>query len=109
MNKILLGAVVSLLWATLAWGQANVGPEDVRQAAQAGDADAQLEMGILYEFGFNMEGNTVPALAWYMLSAKQGNQKAIQRRDLLMSRMSQTEIEQAQQESTRLLQTPTTQ
>ncbi len=105
MTRILQRALLALLLAGPAWGQYSLGPQDVRAAAEAGNAEAQLEMGILYEFGFNMEGNEIPALAWYMLAAKQGNQKAVQRRDILMSRMTQPQIEQAQQESTQLLRT----
>jgi TPR repeat protein len=106
-KRILLSVFFSLLLATAAWAGDSSRPEVIRQAAESGNAEAQLEMGILYEFGFHMEGNDVPALAWYMLAAKQGNQKAIQRRDLLMTRMSQAQIEQAQQESTQLLRSPT--
>jgi TPR repeat protein len=107
MTKILQTALMALLLAgPPAWGQDSAGPQDVKAAAEAGNAEAQLEMGILYEFGFNMEGNEVPALAWYMLAAKQGNQKAVQRRDILMSRMTQPQIEQAQQQSAQLLRTP---
>ena len=86
----------------MAWAQPSV-PTDVLDAAQRGGQEAQLEMGILYEFGFFMPGHTIPALAWYMLSAEQGNQQAINRRNLLMSRMSQGEIDQAQAQSSQQL------
>jgi len=95
MKKRLLILIVSLFLTSAAWAQQSV-PMDVLEAAQRGDQEAQLEMGILYEFGFFMPGHTIPALAWYMRSAEQGNQKAIKRRDLLISRMSQGEIDQAQ-------------
>lgn len=101
MRKTLLSLVVSLVLASAVWGQER--PEDVQRAAQAGDPEAQLEMGILYEFGFFMEGNDIPALAWYMLAAKQGNQRAVKRRDLLMTRMSQPDIDQARSQSGQLL------
>jgi TPR repeat protein len=107
IRRILLSALVSLLLASSTWAMDSSGPEAIRQAAESGNADAQLEMGILYEFGFYMKGNDVPALAWYLLAAKQGNEKAIQRRDSLMSRMTQAQIEQAQQESMQLLHSPT--
>ncbi len=102
MKKSLLILIVSLFLASSAWAQPSV-PMDVLEAAQRGDQEAQLEMGILYEFGFFMPGHTIPALAWYMLSAEQGNQKAIKRRDLLISRMSQGEIDQAQSQSSQQL------
>lgn len=101
MKRTVLSLVASLIMASAAWGQDL--PEDVLRAAQSGDPEAQLEMGILYEFGFYMEGNNIPALAWYMLAAKQGNDKAVKRRDLLMSRMSQNEIDQARQQSAQLV------
>lgn len=106
MTRVLQTALLALLLMAPAWGQERGGPQDVRAAAEAGNAEAQLEMGILYEYGFNMEGNEVPALAWYLLAAKQGNQKAAQRRDILMSRMTQPQIEQAQQQSAQLLRAP---
>lgn len=106
MTRILQSALLALLLVGPAWGQDSAGPREVRAAAEAGNAEAQLQMGILYEFGFNMDGNEVPALAWYMLAAKQGNQKALQRRDVLMSRMTQPQIEQAQQQSAQLVRAP---
>ncbi len=102
MKKSLLILIVSLFLTSAAWAQQSL-PIDVLEAAQRGDQEAQLEMGILYEFGFFMPGHTIPALAWYMLSAEQGNQKAIKRRDLLISRMSQGEIDQARSQSSQLI------
>lgn len=102
MNKSLLIVIFSLFLAGAVWAQQSV-PTDVLQAAQRGDQEAQLEMGILYEFGFYMPDHTIPALAWYMLSAEQGNEKATKRRDLLMSRMSQSEIDQARSQSNQLV------
>lgn len=101
MKKSSLILIVSLFLASTASAQQSV-PADVLQAAQRGDQEAQLEMGILYEFGFFMADHTIPALAWYMLSAEQGNQKALKRRDLLMSRMSQSEVDLARSQSGQL-------
>lgn len=76
--------------------------EQVRQSAARGSAAAQLEMGILYEFGYNMPKNDVSALAWYLLSAEQGNTLAVKRRDQLRSQMKPDEIDAAQKLSTQL-------
>jgi len=35
--------------------------EQMRQTAEQGNAEAQLEMGILYEFGYHMPKNNVTA------------------------------------------------
>ena len=101
MKKRLLILIVSLFVTSAAWAQQSL-PTDVLQAAQRGDQEAQLEMGILYEYGFFMPDHTIPALAWYMLSAEQGNQKAIKRRNLLTSRMSQSEVDQARSQTSQL-------
>lgn len=70
--------------------------ERLREQAWRGDAEAQLEMGILYEFGFGMPNNKAPALAWYRLAAEQGNAKAAARRDALRAGMTPPELEEAQ-------------
>jgi hypothetical protein len=80
--------------------------EQMRQAAEQGSADAQLDMGILYEFGFNMPKNSVTALAWYLRAVEQGSALAARRRDQIMSGMSPEEIEAAQKLSLELAQTP---
>ncbi len=76
--------------------------EKMRQTAVQGSADAQLEMGILYEFGFNMPKNNVTALAWYLRAVEQGNALAAKRRDQIMTGMTPEEIEAAQKLSQEL-------
>ena len=88
----LLSAVSSLSLAAEGWQ----GPDQVMAAAQAGDPEAQLEMGILYEYGFFMSDNKAPALAWYSLAAEQGNVKAAKLRDKLQAGMTPAEIQQAE-------------
>jgi TPR repeat protein len=67
----------------------------LRQNAEQGNRDAQLELGILYEFGYRMPDNLVPALAWYLRAAEQGNEQAAKRRDALMASMKPSEVEEA--------------
>jgi len=71
------------------------GLENLRKAAEGGDADAMLELGILYEFGYQMPDNKPPALAWYRLAAEAGNPKAAARAEAVRGGMSPAEIEQA--------------
>ena len=80
----------------LAGAQDLTSLEQMRQAAVQGSADAQLEMGILYEFGYNMPKNSVTALAWYLRAVEQGSALAARRRDQIMSGMKPEEIEAAQ-------------
>lgn len=65
--------------------------EDIRRNALAGSVDAQLEMGILYEFGFHMPDNEIEALAWYLLAAENGSKRAGERRDLLVGRLTESQ------------------
>lgn len=92
----LLLAAVLLLGA----GTARADLDDIRAAAEAGSVEAQLELGILFHYGFNYPGNEIPALTWYMLAANQGNTRAAGLRDQLMAKMSPQQIEEAIQQVT---------
>jgi len=70
--------------------------ERLRNTALRGSAEAQLEIGILYEFGFNMPKNEVNALAWYLRAVDQGNVQAITRRDKLKAKMNPQDIDAAE-------------
>ena len=70
--------------------------EEIRRDALGGNVEAQLEMGILYEFGFHMPDHEVEALAWYLLAAENGSRRAAERRDLLTGRLTETQREDAQ-------------
>lgn len=76
-------------------GNARADLELIRAAAEAGDAEAQLELGILFDYGFNYKDNEIPALTWYMLSANQGNAKAARLRDALKGKMTEQAINEA--------------
>ena len=95
MKRLLLVLIFGLMLPGVTAAQDTDSLENLRAAAERGDATAQLEMGILYEYGFRLPDNRPPALAWYLLAAKQGNARAIERRDLLQARMTQAEISEA--------------
>ena len=95
MKRLIAVLVFGLLWAAPAVAQDLASLERLRATAERGDAAAQLEMGILYEYGFSLPNNRIYALAWYSLAAEQGIARAIERRDLLQRRMPETEIAEA--------------
>src|SRR3970282_1780431 len=95
MKRAIAFLILSLVGPVMAGAQDLASLEQTRQAAEQGNADAQLEMGILYEFGYNMPKNNVTALAWYLRSAEQSNVLAVKRRDQLKSRMQPDEIDAA--------------
>ena len=103
MKRVIVFLILSLVVPVMAGAQDLASLEQTRQAAGQGDAEAQLEMGILYEFGYHMPKNNVTALAWYLRSAEQGNALAVKRRDQLKSQMTPEEIDTADKLSTELV------
>jgi TPR repeat protein len=67
----------------------------LRSAAEQGQADAQYELGILYEFGYNFPDHLASAYGWYSRAADQGNAAAVQRRDILKAQLSPSDVEKA--------------
>ena len=49
---------------------------EVVRAARAGDAEAQLEFGLMLDTGYWLIKNTKEAVEWWRKSAEQGNTKA---------------------------------
>ena len=88
--------IVTLMLTALLWqSAAHADLDDIRRTAEAGDREAQLELGILFQYGFNYKDNEVPALTWYSLSANQGNPKAVKLRDVLKAKMTEKEVQEA--------------
>lgn len=94
MKKFLLISVFAMLTSFPAYAEEGASLETLRQAAVLGNTDAQLELGMLYEFGYNMAKNNVSALVWYTVAAEQGNVIAVRRRDLLASRLTPEELDE---------------
>jgi hypothetical protein len=91
--------LAAALFAALLWSNlAHADLDDIRRAAEAGDTGAQLELGILFEYGFNYKGNEIPALTWYTLSANQGSAKAVKLRDALKAKMTEKEVQEAMEQ-----------
>lgn len=103
MKRASVLLILSLIVPVTAGAQDLASLEQMRQTAEQGDAEAQLEMGILYEFGYHMPKNNVTALAWYLRSAAQGDALAIQRSDQLKSHMTPDEIDAADKLSKELM------
>jgi TPR repeat protein len=69
----------------------------LKRAAEQGQADAQYELGVLYEFGFKWPDHRAVAYVWYNRAADQGNPQAAQRRDALKVQLTPAELERAAQ------------
>jgi hypothetical protein len=92
--RLLAGLTLMLLGI----GGARADLDQIKQAAERGDASAQLELGILFQYGFNLKDNEIPALTWYTLSASQGNARAAKLRDALIGKMASKDIEEAMEQ-----------
>jgi TPR repeat protein len=72
-------AFIRTLLIVLAVAACTVAAEDlqtVRKKAEAGDADAQLNLGWMYEKGKGVPEDDAEAVKWYRKAAEQGNAKA---------------------------------
>lgn len=105
MNRVLPAILLGLLLAPAALAAEDPALASLRVAAERGEADAQYELAILYEFGFDLPDHRVAALAWYLRAADQGNVAAARRRDLLMGQLSTAEVERASREARALART----
>jgi len=70
MNKILL-PIVLVLFACNVFGE-DKEIADLRKKAEAGDAGAQFNLGLMYHFGQGVPKDEKEAAKWWRLSAEQG-------------------------------------
>jgi len=87
--QLTLLAALPLLLSSIAWsadfatgrvaydsGDYETALTKWRPLAEAGDADGQFGMGLLYGSGYGVELDDFQALKWYVLAAGQGHAKA---------------------------------
>lgn len=80
--------ILIALFAVLVPGLACADLEALKQDAMSGKVDSQLELGMLYEFGYRYPDHDVDALAWYAIAADNGNKLAGERRAVIEGRLS---------------------
>ncbi len=73
LRVLLLLAVSSSLVAAPAFSFNEDDFKEAKKAADNGDAEAELRVGIMYDTGQGVPQNFTEALKWYKLSANQGN------------------------------------
>lgn len=98
----LIALLFSALVSALAVLPVHAGLEDIRAAAERGDPKRQFELGELYEFGFGLQQNRVPALTWYIVAAEGGHTVAAQRRDYLKQQLTPDQVATAEREAASL-------
>ena len=67
-----------------------------RPLAEQGDALAQSNLGVMYEFGLSVPQDIVQAHMWFDLAAEHGDEKAKKNRGLAASLMTPDQIAEAQ-------------
>jgi uncharacterized protein len=79
-------------------------PQDYKEAvrlyrlsAEQGDADAQLKLGVSYGMGRGVPKDYALAHMWWNLSGSNGNKEALENRDIVEKKMSQSQLEEAQE------------
>jgi len=88
MTRALFAAVISLWLTTSAWagfdegvaaydrGDYATAVEEWLPIAEQGNADAQYNLGIMYDNGYGVPQDYAEAVRWYRLAAEQGYAKA---------------------------------
>ena len=68
----------------------------IRPLAEHGDANAQYNLGVLYDNGLGVPQDRVRAYMWLNLAAMQGRESAATIRDLVARLMTPVQISEAQ-------------
>ena len=68
----------------------------IRPLAERGDANAQYNLGVLYDNGLGVPQDRVRAYMWLNLAAMQGRESAATIRDLVARLMTPVQISEAQ-------------
>lgn len=72
--------------------------EEIRQAAEAGQVDAQYAMGLLYAEGRGVEYDLVAAYIWLSRAVEQGDRDAEALRHIVLQQMSQMQMAEAERQ-----------
>lgn len=94
-RHLLAGLLLCLASVSLPAAEDPEQLKSLKQAAESGNISAQYELGVLYEFGYRMKTHMIPALAWYMVAADNGDARATKRRDHLVSQLTPDQVEEA--------------
>jgi TPR repeat protein/antitoxin component YwqK of YwqJK toxin-antitoxin module len=67
------------------------------QSAEQGNADAQHNLGVVYDNGIGVPQDYLLAHMWFNLSASNGNEDAIEKRNIVEKKMTPSQVEKAQE------------
>ena len=67
-----------------------------RPLAEQGDADAQCNIGVMYEYGEGVLQDNIIAHMWFSIVSLNGHKPASKNRDIIASKMTSADIFEAQ-------------
>ena len=67
-----------------------------REAAEQGDAEAQFNIGVMYDNGRGVPQDDAQAHMWFNLAGARGHEKAREARDAVRARMTPEQVAEAQ-------------
>ena len=76
VRRRLGGMLVLLLVSGVAWAQTPADIAELRVKANAGDSDAQFNLGVAYRYGAGVPQDSAQAVAWTRKAAVQGHAAA---------------------------------
>jgi hypothetical protein len=74
----------------------------IQLAAESGNGQAQLALGLMYRTGLGIAIDNIRAYVWLNVAAAQGVPGAISARDMVLPRLSATELLEAQAEARKM-------
>ena len=75
--------------------------EETKRLAEQGDADAQYNLGSMYDIGLGVPQNDVRAYVWFSVAAAQGDETARANRDIISERLTPEQRARGQDMATR--------
>ena len=74
-----------------------------RKAAEQGVAEAQNNLGLMYEKGMGVLQDMIAAHMWLTIAAANGDKKAVKGRDIVAGKLSSSDIVKAQKRAKRCM------
>lgn len=84
------------LFGATSQASAELDIDEIMNAAQQGDTEAQQDLGLMYAKGQGVKKNDIKAYVWSSLAAAQGEESAAKHRDVLAERFTPDQLRQAQ-------------
>ena len=91
--KTLVCLIAAMTVSNISYAQTY---ESTLRAAEQGDAQAQLRLGIMYDTGEGVPESDINAYVWMSLSAAQGDEDAKRFKNLVAIEMTREQISEAQ-------------